>query len=147
MLIINPSVPAKTLAEFIALAKQQPGKLTYGTPGIGTSPHMCMELFKSMAGIDLQHIPYRGTAPAITDVISGQITAMFSNALTAKPQIEAGKVRALGVSSRNAQRRHAGHAADRRGRRAGLRGHPVVRLPGAGRNAGRRSSPASTPRR
>ena len=99
VLIINPSVPAKTLAEFIALAKKQPGKLTYATPGIGTSPHMCMELFKSLAGVDLQHIPYRGTAPALTDVISGQITAMFSNALTAKPQIAAGKVRALGLST------------------------------------------------
>ena len=99
VLIINPTVPAKSLAEFIALAKKQPGKLTYATPGIGTSPHMCMELLKSMAGIDLQHIPYRGTAPAVTDVISGQITATFANALTAKPQIEAGKVRALGLST------------------------------------------------
>ena len=99
VLIINPAVPAKTLKEFIALAKQQAGKMTYGTPGIGTSPHMSMELFKSMAGVDLQHIPYRGTAPALTDVLSGQITAMFSNALTAKPQIDAGKVRALGVTT------------------------------------------------
>jgi tripartite-type tricarboxylate transporter receptor subunit TctC len=99
VLIVNPSVPAKTLPEFIALAKAQPGKLTYGTPGIGTSPHMCMELFKSMAGVDLQHIPYRGTVPALTDVMSGQINAMFSTALSAKPQIEAGKVRAFGVST------------------------------------------------
>jgi tripartite-type tricarboxylate transporter receptor subunit TctC len=100
VLIVNPAVPSKTLVEFIALAKQKPGQLTYGTPGIGTSPHMAMELFKSLAGIDLQHIPYRGTAPAMTDVISGQITAMFANALTAKPQIVAGSVRALGVSGR-----------------------------------------------
>ena len=99
VLIITPSVPAKTLKEFIALAKKQAGKLTYGTPGIGTSPHMSMELLKSLAGIDLQHIPYRGTAPALTDVISGQITSMFANALTAKPQIESGKVRALGVTT------------------------------------------------
>jgi tripartite-type tricarboxylate transporter receptor subunit TctC len=99
VLIVNPSVPAKTLPEFIALAKSQPGKLTYGTPGIGTSPHMCMELFKSMAGVDLQHIPYRGTVPALTDVMSGQIHGMFSTALSAKPQIEAGKVRAFGVST------------------------------------------------
>jgi tripartite-type tricarboxylate transporter receptor subunit TctC len=99
ILIINPSVPAKTLTEFIAYARKQDGKLTYGTPGAGTSPHMSMELFKSMAGVKLQHIPYRGTAPALTDVISGQITSMFSNALTARPQIEAGKVRALGAST------------------------------------------------
>jgi tripartite-type tricarboxylate transporter receptor subunit TctC len=100
VLVINPAVPAKTLVEFIALAKQKPGQLTYGTPGIGTSPHMSMELFKSLAGIDLQHVPYRGTAPAMTDVISGQISAMFSNALTAKPQIESNAIRALGVSGR-----------------------------------------------
>jgi tripartite-type tricarboxylate transporter receptor subunit TctC len=100
VLVINPAVAAKTLPEFIALAKAKPGQLTYGTPGIGTSPHMSMELFKSLAGVDLQHIPYRGTAPAMTDVISGQITAMFSNALTAKPQIESGAIRALGVSGR-----------------------------------------------
>jgi tripartite-type tricarboxylate transporter receptor subunit TctC len=100
VLVINPTVKAKTLLEFIALAKETPGQLTYGTPGIGTSPHMSMELFKSLAGVDLQHIPYRGTAPAMTDVISGQITAMFSNALTAKPQIESGAIRALGVSGR-----------------------------------------------
>jgi len=100
VLVVNPKVPAQSIAELIALAKQKPGQLTYGTPGIGTSPHMAMELFKSLADVDLQHIPYRGTAPAMTDVISGQITAMFSNALTAKPQIESGAVRALGVSSR-----------------------------------------------
>jgi tripartite-type tricarboxylate transporter receptor subunit TctC len=100
VLVVNPKVPARSIAELIALAKQKPGQLTYGTPGIGTSPHMAMELFKSLADVDLQHIPYRGTAPAMTDVISGQITAMFSNALTAKPQIESGAVRALGVSSR-----------------------------------------------
>ena len=100
VLVVNPAVPAKTLVELIALAKQKPGQLTYGTPGIGTSPHMSMELLKSLAGIDLQHIPYRGTAPAMTDVISGQITAMFANALTAKPQIETGAIRALGVSGK-----------------------------------------------
>jgi tripartite-type tricarboxylate transporter receptor subunit TctC len=100
VLVINPAIAAKTLVEFITLAKEKPGQLTYGTPGIGTSPHMSMELLESLAGIDLQHVPYRGTAPAMTDVISGQISAMFSNALTAKPQIESGAIRALGVSGR-----------------------------------------------
>jgi len=100
VLIVHPAVPAHTLAEFVALAKQKPGQLTYGTPGIGTSPHMCMELLKHMAGIDLQHIPYRGTVPAMTDVMTGQITAMFATALSARPQIDAGNVRALGLSSK-----------------------------------------------
>src|SRR4051812_20201399 len=98
ILIVNIALPAKSLAELIALAKRKPGALSYGTPGVGTSPHMAMELLKSMAGIDLQHVPYRGTAPALTDVMGGQIAAMFSNALTARPQVEAGRVRALAVS-------------------------------------------------
>ena len=98
ILIVHPGVPAKSLAEFIALAKQKPGTLSYGTPGIGTSPHLCMELLKTLAGIDVQHVPYRGTAAAMTDVISGQIAVAFSTALAAKPQVDAGRVRALAVS-------------------------------------------------
>jgi tripartite-type tricarboxylate transporter receptor subunit TctC len=98
VLLVNPSVPAQSLAEFIALAKTKPGALSYGTPGIGTSPHLSMELLKSMAGIDLQHVPYRGTAAAVTDLIGGQIAATFANALTAKPQVDSGRVRALAVS-------------------------------------------------
>jgi len=98
ILIVNPSVPAKNVAELVALAKEKPGALSYGTPGIGTSPHLCMELLKTMAGIDLQHVPYRGTAAAVTDVISGQIAVAFATALTAKPQVDSGRVRALAVS-------------------------------------------------
>jgi tripartite-type tricarboxylate transporter receptor subunit TctC len=105
VLIVHPSVPAQSLAEFIALARRQPGKMSYGTPGIGTTPHLCMELLKSMAGIDLVHVPYRGTAPAAADVISGQIATMFATALTARPMIDAGRVRALAVSG--PQRVHA----------------------------------------
>src|SRR5262245_60662067 len=77
VLIVNPALPVQNLAEFIALAKKKPGALSYGTPGIGTSPHLSMELLKSMAGIDLQHVPYRGTAAAVTDVIGGQIAVTF----------------------------------------------------------------------
>jgi tripartite-type tricarboxylate transporter receptor subunit TctC len=98
ILIVNTALPAKSLAELIALAKRKPGALSYGTPGVGTSPHMAMELLNSMAGIDIQHVPYKGTAPALTDVMSGQIAAMFANALTARPQIDSGRVRALAVS-------------------------------------------------
>ncbi len=98
VLIVNPSVPARALAEFIALAKRQPGKMSYGTAGIGTTPHLCMELLKSMAGIDLVHIPYKGTAPAAADVVSGHVAAMFAAALTARPLIDSGRVRALAVS-------------------------------------------------
>jgi tripartite-type tricarboxylate transporter receptor subunit TctC len=98
VLIVNTELPARSLTEFIALAKQKTNQLSYGTPGVGTSPHMAMELLKSMAGIELQHVPYRGTAPALTDVMSGQIAGMFANALTARPQVDAGRVRALAVS-------------------------------------------------
>ncbi len=98
MLVVGQAVPARTLAEFIALAKQKPGALNYGSAGTGTSPHMSMELLKSMAGIDLQHVPYKGTAAAVTDIIGGQIAAMFANALTAKPHVDSGRLRALAVS-------------------------------------------------
>ena len=99
VLVVHPSVPAKTLAEFIALAKKEPGKLTYGLAGPGTAPQMAMELFKSMAQIDIQHIPYRGVAPALQDILGGRVSGMIVNVLIAKPHIEAGKLRALGVTS------------------------------------------------
>jgi tripartite-type tricarboxylate transporter receptor subunit TctC len=98
VLVINPSVPANNLAEFIALAKQRPGHLSYGSAGVGTNPHMAMELLKTKAGIDVQHIPYRGVAPSMTDVLAGRISGMIINVLIARPQAEAGKVRALGVT-------------------------------------------------
>ena len=98
VLIVGNALPAKTLAEFIALAKQKPGAMSYGSAGIGTSPHLCMELLKSMAGIQLEHVPYKGTMPGVTDVIGGQIAAMFSNALTARPHVESGRLRALAVT-------------------------------------------------
>ena len=98
ILVVNPKLPIKSVAELIAAAKTAPGKLTYGTPGIGTSPHLCMELFKSMAGVDLQHVPYKGTAAAVMDIIGGQIDVAFATALTAKPLIDAGRLRALAVS-------------------------------------------------
>jgi tripartite-type tricarboxylate transporter receptor subunit TctC len=99
VLIVHPSVPVQSLAEFVAYARREPGKMSYGTAGIGTAPHLCMELLKSMAGIDLLHIPYKGTAPAVADVISGQVAAMFATALTARPVIDSGRVRALAVST------------------------------------------------
>jgi len=98
ILIVNPALPVRNVAELIAAAKQKPGALSYGTPGIGTSPHLCMELLKYMAGIDIQHVPYKGTAAAVTDVMSGQIQVAFATALTAKLQVDAGRVRALAVS-------------------------------------------------
>ncbi len=98
VLVVHPSVPAQTLRDLVALAKDKPGQLNYASAGAGSSPHMSMELLKHMAGIDLQHIPFKGTGPAMIEVLSGRIAALFSNLLTAKPLIEAGKLRALAVS-------------------------------------------------
>jgi tripartite-type tricarboxylate transporter receptor subunit TctC len=97
-LIIHPSVQAQSVKDYIALAKREPGKLTYGSAGIGTAPHMAMELFKSMAGVNVQHIPYRGVSQSITDILGGRVSGMILNVLTAKPHVEAGAMRALGIT-------------------------------------------------
>jgi tripartite-type tricarboxylate transporter receptor subunit TctC len=99
VLVVDPVLPARSLADFIALAKKEPGKLTYGSAGVGTNPHMAMELLKSMAAIDVQHIPYRGVAPALTDILGGRISGMIVNMISAKPHVDAGTLRALAVSS------------------------------------------------
>jgi tripartite-type tricarboxylate transporter receptor subunit TctC len=98
-LVINPSVPAKSVQEFIALAKREPAKLVYGSAGIGTGPHMAMALFLNMAGIDIQHIPYRGVSQSVTDILGGRLSGMMLNMVTAKPHVDAGKLRALGLTS------------------------------------------------
>ena len=98
ILVVDPKLPINSVADLIAAAKAKPGALSYGTPGIGTSPHLCMELFKYLAKIDLQHVPYKGTAAAVTDVMGGQIQVAFATALTAKPLVDAGRLRALAVS-------------------------------------------------
>jgi tripartite-type tricarboxylate transporter receptor subunit TctC len=95
----NLDFPAKTLAEFIALAKTEPGKINFGSGGVGTSPHMSGELLQAMTGIKLTHVAYRGSAPATTDLLGGQIPLMFDNLPGAIQNIKAGKVRALGVTT------------------------------------------------
>jgi tripartite-type tricarboxylate transporter receptor subunit TctC len=99
VLIVNPSVPAKDVKEFIALAREKPGSLNFGSAGNGSSTHMIAELFKLKAGVNLTHVPYRGSAPALNDLIAGQIQVMLENLPTALPFIQAGSVRALGVTS------------------------------------------------
>jgi tripartite-type tricarboxylate transporter receptor subunit TctC len=98
VLVVNPSVPAKSVKELIALAKAQPGKLTYASSGNGTSIHLSGELFKSMTGVDLLHIPYKGSSPAVTDLLGGQVNMMFDNIPSSLPHIRAGKLRALAVT-------------------------------------------------
>ena len=96
---VNPSVPAKTVAEFITYAKANPGKLNMASAGIGGPQHVAGELFKAMAGVDMTHVPYRGSTPAVTDMISGQVQVMFDVTPTALPQIKGGKLRALGATT------------------------------------------------
>jgi len=100
VLIVNASLPAKSVGELIALAKAAPGKFTIGSSGTGTSPQMTGELFRRRAGIDLVHVPYKGGPEATTALIGGQIDTLFAIASTAQPQIESGKVRPLAVTSR-----------------------------------------------
>ena len=99
VLVVNPSLPAKTVPELIALAKAQPGKLTVGSSGIGTSPQMASELFRRRAEIDVVHVPYKGGPEATTALLGGQIDYLFAITSTVLPHIEAGRLRALGVTS------------------------------------------------
>jgi tripartite-type tricarboxylate transporter receptor subunit TctC len=99
LISVNPDVKAKTLAEFIALAKANPGKLSYASPGNGSTGHVATELLKSMAGIDLVHVPYRGSAPALTDVIGGRVEMSLDNLPAVQPHVEGGKLRALAVTT------------------------------------------------
>jgi tripartite-type tricarboxylate transporter receptor subunit TctC len=100
VLVVHPSMPVKSVKEFIAYAKSQPGKLSYGSGGVGNITHLEMELFSSMTGTRLTHVPYKGTAPAILALMSGEVQVVFSSIPTALGQIRAGKIRALGVTIR-----------------------------------------------
>src|SRR5262245_31207021 len=98
VIAVNPSLPITTIAEFVAYARANPGKLSYGSGGVGVSPHLTMELFRSMAGIDIVHIAYKGANPAVADLIGGQIPAMVSNIPSVLTHVQSGKVRPLAVS-------------------------------------------------
>ena len=100
VLIVHPSVPAKTVAELVALAKAKPGSLNYASPGNGSIPHLAAELFKRVAGVDVVHVPFNGVAPATNAVLSGEVQMFFAQSSSALPQWRAGKVVALGVATR-----------------------------------------------
>ncbi len=99
LFVVNPNVPAKTLAEFIALAKAKPGSLTVASSGAGSMPHLAAELLQQYAGIKLVHVPYRGAAPAVTDLLGGQVDAMFMDIAVLLPHVQAGRMRALAIGS------------------------------------------------
>jgi tripartite-type tricarboxylate transporter receptor subunit TctC len=97
-MIVHPSVPANTVQEFVALARAKPGTLNYSSAGSGTSNHLAGELLRSMTGIDIVHIPYKGSAPALNDLLAGQVSMMFDLVLTAAPHVRSGAVRGLAVT-------------------------------------------------
>lgn len=101
VLLVHPSLPVKNVKEFVALAKARPGELNYGSAGAGTAIHMAAELFKWVANVNLTHVPYKGSAPAMIDLIGGNIQVMFENVASGAPYVKAGKVRALGVTGRS----------------------------------------------
>jgi tripartite-type tricarboxylate transporter receptor subunit TctC len=100
LLVVNPSVPARTVAELIELARNEPGKLTFASAGNGTTSHLAGELFKSLAKVDLTHVPYKGSAPAMVDFLGGRTSMMFDTASNFVDHIKAGRVRALGLTGR-----------------------------------------------
>ncbi len=99
LLVVHPSVPARSVGELVALAKAQPGKLDYASVGNGTAVHLATELFKQRAGIDVLHVPYKGSAPALTDVVAGRVAMMFVNVLSARSFVESGQLRALAIGT------------------------------------------------
>jgi tripartite-type tricarboxylate transporter receptor subunit TctC len=100
LLVVNPGLPVNSVRELIALARSKPGQLNYASAGNGSSNHLSMELFKSLAGVDIVHIPYKGSAPAVTDLIGGQVDVMFDNVPNVLAQVRAGKLRGIAVTSR-----------------------------------------------
>jgi tripartite-type tricarboxylate transporter receptor subunit TctC len=99
LLVVYPGFQAKTVKELIALAKAKPGELNYASPGFGTSNHLSFELFKSMAGIDITHVPYKGTSAMITDLLGGRVSVMLVSTASVRPLVLSGKLRALGIST------------------------------------------------
>lgn len=99
VLVVNPALPVRSVADLVKLAKEKPGELSYASSGAGSAPHLAGELLKALAGIEMTHVPYKGGAPGLNDVIAGHVSAVFGDAGSALPQIRGGKVRALGVSS------------------------------------------------
>jgi tripartite-type tricarboxylate transporter receptor subunit TctC len=136
ILVVHPSLPVKTVKELIWFAQARPGELNFASAGAGTGPHLSMELFMSMGGIRMVHIPYKGSAPAIVDLLSGQVATMTATMLTALPHVRAGRLRALGItgSKRIAAAQDVPTIAE-----AGLPGYEAVQWYGL-------VAPAQTPR-
>ncbi len=99
ILVVHPSLPVKNVKDLVALAKTKRGELTYASTGSGSTPHLTAEILRGLAGIEIVHVPYKGTPPAVTDLISGNVTFMFANSLSVLPHVQSNRLRALGVTS------------------------------------------------
>jgi len=99
LLVVHPSLPAKTVKDFVAMAKVRKGELSYATTGSGSTPHLTAEMLRMQTGIQILHVPYRGTPPALTDLIAGNVSFMFANILSVLPQVQTGRLRALAITS------------------------------------------------
>src|SRR5204863_437541 len=149
VLIVNPSLPVSTLEQLIAMAKSQPGKINYASAGNGSTHHFCGELLKSMAGIDLVHVPYKGSPPGVTAVVAGEVGMMFANLTDIGGQLRSAKVKPLAVTSPT--RAAADGVAQvylgrsTRHRRHGLRRPLCIRSGRRGERAARRRAHAPTP--
>src|SRR6266550_5795484 len=129
LLVVNPSIKATTVPELIALARAQPGTLSYGSAGVGTTSHLAGELFKSMTKVDIVHVPYKGNVPAITELLGGQTSMIFATMPTVLPHVRAGKLRRLAAGDRRAPQRR------------GSESHALTRNPEAPRDRGRQVHP------
>ena len=145
VLVVPAALPYKSVADIIAAAKASPGKLTYASSGTGTSIHLSGELFKSMTGTEMLHVPYKGSAPAMTDLLGGQVMLMFDNLPSAIQHVAQRQAARAGGDLGQALARAARRADRRRGRRQGLRGDLLVRPVRARPARRRRWSPSSTP--
>ena len=139
LLVVKPSLPINSVKELIAYAKKNPGKVSYGSTGIGSSNHLSMELFKSMAGIDLVHVPYKGSAPMVNDMLGGHIDIAFDNTPNVLPQVNGEQAARARRQQQGALGARAGRADGVGSRRSRLRGHRLVRHRRPRQACGRRS--------
>ena len=137
IMAVHHELPVKTLAELVAYAKANPGKISWGSQGFGTAPHLLAEMFKLEAGVNIVHVPYRGTAPMLAAIVAGEVQMIADPMTTSLPHIQSGKLRALAIAGAERSAEIAGRPDRDRGRLSQAAGAVLARRGGAGRNAAR----------
>ena len=136
-MVVHQDLPVKSLAELVAYAKANPGKISWGSQGFGTAPHLLAELFKLDAGVNIVHVPYRGTAPMLAAIVAGEVQMVADPMTTVLPHIQSGKLRPLAIASTDTQPEIAGRPDRGRGRLSEAASAILARRGGAGRDAAR----------